>query len=105
MKSCVIERLADAARINGTHGVVRSTLLVALDHVLHSQTTIKYDVNEIGIGQDIGDGSKGRELAQRVASKAASGWTKPFESKSSKAVSAHVCVVEPWRHDARTRAG
>ncbi len=68
-KSCVVERLADAARINGTHGVVRSTLLVMLDHTLHSQTTIKYDVNEIGIGQDIGDGSKGRELTQRVASK------------------------------------
>ncbi len=42
---------------------------VLLDAALHSQTAIKYDVNEIGIGQDIGDGSKGRELAQRVASK------------------------------------
>ena len=40
-----------------------------LDAALHSQTAIKHDINEIGIGQDIGDGSKGRELAQRVASK------------------------------------
>ena len=66
MKSCVVERLANTARINSTHGVVRSTLPVTLDRALHSQTTIKYDVNEIGIGEDIGDGSKGRELAQRV---------------------------------------
>jgi len=44
-------------------------LLVTLDRTLHSQTTIKHDINEIGIGQDIGDRSKGRELAQRVASK------------------------------------
>jgi len=56
-----------------------------LDHMLHSQTTIKYDVNEIGIGQDIGDGSKGRELTQQGPAKVASGWTNPFESKSSKA--------------------
>jgi len=42
---------------------------VLLDRALHSQTAIKHDVNEIGIGHDIGDGSKGRELAQRVASK------------------------------------
>jgi hypothetical protein len=68
-KSCVVERLVDAARINSADGVARSTLLVVLDSALHSRTTIKHDVKERGIGQDIGDGSKGGELAQRVASK------------------------------------
>jgi hypothetical protein len=43
--------LANAARIDGTHGIVRATLLVTLDSILHGQTTIKHDVNERGIWQ------------------------------------------------------
>jgi hypothetical protein len=67
---------------------------IAIGGALYSQTRIKH-VNEIGAGQDIGDGSKGRELAQQVAgpAKAASGWTKPFERNFSKAA-----------HDITTRA-
>jgi hypothetical protein len=45
MKGCVIECLANATRIGGTHGIVRETLLVMLDSVLHGQTAIKHDVN------------------------------------------------------------
>jgi len=52
---------------------------VLLDATLHSQTTIKHNVNKIGIGQDIGDGSKGRELAQRVASKGGIRLDKAFQ--------------------------
>ena len=62
-KGCVIECLANATRIDGTHGIVRATLLVTLDSVLHGQTTIKNDVDERGIWQDIGNSSEGREFA------------------------------------------
>ena len=34
-KSCVVERLADAARIDCAHGVVWAALLVTFDSVLH----------------------------------------------------------------------
>ena len=46
MKGCVIEHLANAARIDGTHGIIRVTLLVTLDGMLHGQTAIKHDLNE-----------------------------------------------------------
>jgi hypothetical protein len=39
-------------------------LFIALDSTLYGQSTVKYDVNERRIGQNIGDRSKGRELAQ-----------------------------------------
>jgi hypothetical protein len=63
-KGCVIECLANVARIDGTHGIVRATLLVTLDSVLHSWTAIKHDVNERGIWQDIGNSGEGKEFAQ-----------------------------------------
>jgi hypothetical protein len=50
------------ARVDGTHGVVRSALLVALNRAA-------YDVNDIGARHNISNRSKGRELTQRVASK------------------------------------
>jgi len=50
-KGCTIKCLAYAARIDGTHGIVRATLLVTLNSMLHGQTTIKHDVNERGIWQ------------------------------------------------------
>ena len=46
------------------HGRVRATLLVRLDSVLHGRTAVKHYVNERGVWEDIGDGSKGRESAQ-----------------------------------------
>jgi hypothetical protein len=67
-KGCVIECLANAAGVDGTHCIVRATLLVTLDSMLHGQTAIKHDVNERGIWQDIGNSSKGREFSQRVTS-------------------------------------
>jgi hypothetical protein len=45
-KSCVIERLADAARIDCAHGVVWAALLIAFDSMLHDQAAIKQDINE-----------------------------------------------------------
>ena len=39
-------------------------LLVTFDSVQHGQTTIKHDINERGIWQDIGDRGEGREFAQ-----------------------------------------
>jgi hypothetical protein len=37
-KGCIIECLANATRIDGTHVIVRETLLIMLDSVLHGQT-------------------------------------------------------------------
>jgi hypothetical protein len=50
--------------IDGTHSIVRATLLVTLDSVLHGQAATKHDVNERGNWQDIGNSSEGRELTQ-----------------------------------------
>jgi hypothetical protein len=41
---------------------------------------ITHDVNEIGIGQDIGNGGKGRELTQRVASEGSIRLDKAFRA-------------------------
>jgi len=60
----MIECLANVARIDGTHGIVRATMLVTLDSASHGQTTIKHDMDKSGIRQDIGNSSKGREFAQ-----------------------------------------
>jgi len=37
-EGCVIKPLANAARMDGTHGIVRATLLVALGSMLHGKT-------------------------------------------------------------------
>ena len=59
-----VECLANVAKIDGTHGIVRATLLVMLDSVLYGQTVIKRaDINERGVWQDIGNSGKGRESA------------------------------------------
>ena len=61
-----------------------------LDRVLHSQTTvIKHDINKIGIGQDIGVGSKSRELTQRVASKGGIRLDKAFREEILKGSTGH----------------
>jgi len=60
-----------------------------LDSALHGQATIEYDVDERGIGQDIGDGSKGRKLAQRVASEGGIGLDKAFQTQVLKGCSGH----------------
>ena len=66
-KSCIVERLADAARIDCVHGVIWAALLITFDSMLHGQTTTKHDTNERGLWHDIGDRGKGKEFAQWVA--------------------------------------
>ena len=63
-KGCIVECLANVARIDSTHGIVLATLLVMLDSVLYGQTVIKHDVNKREVWQDIGNSSKGRESNQ-----------------------------------------
>ncbi|TFA99144.1 hypothetical protein CCMA1212_009009 [Trichoderma ghanense] len=71
LKSLLVERLGDAAGVDGAHGVVGAAGGITLDGNLHRQTTVEDDRHQRLNGHDVRQSSKRRVFTQRVTSERA----------------------------------
>ncbi len=60
-ESSFVEGLADVARVNDTHSIVRPVWQVALNSALHGDATVEDDINKMG-----SDRCEGRVFSERV---------------------------------------